>query len=156
MENQVDPLSQLIDIQLPVAPSVWPPAPGWWVLALLALLIIFAICKKITRYNKANRPTKEFIRRINNLEIDSKNPRSCFDFLSAILKQYAIHKFGREAVSGLSGSQWIDFLDQHTRSGSGFSDGAGSVFGNEAYLPGFDTDVAALKSFLINWARGKV
>ena len=30
-------LAQLADIHLPAEVSYWPPAPGWWVLALLLL-----------------------------------------------------------------------------------------------------------------------
>jgi hypothetical protein len=31
---------QLRDIHLPAEPAWWPPAPGWWALAVIALLIM--------------------------------------------------------------------------------------------------------------------
>ena len=35
--NPTDPLAQLRDIHLPEPISWWPPAPGWWILALLLI-----------------------------------------------------------------------------------------------------------------------
>ncbi|MEX2327800.1 MAG: DUF4381 domain-containing protein, partial [Pseudomonadales bacterium] len=37
-----DPLAQLRDIHLPAPIEAWPPAPGWIVLAILALLFATA------------------------------------------------------------------------------------------------------------------
>ena len=31
-------LEQLADIHLPVEISYWPPAPGWWILAVMLLV----------------------------------------------------------------------------------------------------------------------
>src|SRR5690606_21829206 len=40
-----DPLSQLADIHLPDAVTIWPPAPGWWVLAALVLVAAAFLCR---------------------------------------------------------------------------------------------------------------
>ena len=33
----------LRDVHVPAAPSMWPPAPGWWLLAAAALTVIAVI-----------------------------------------------------------------------------------------------------------------
>ncbi|RLA40856.1 MAG: hypothetical protein DRR06_16870 [Gammaproteobacteria bacterium] len=58
-----DPLAQLRDIQLPEAVGWWPPAPGWWVLALVLILsTAFAI-----RYLVARRRRLQFRRQAKQL-----------------------------------------------------------------------------------------
>ncbi|HAU18090.1 MAG TPA: DUF4381 domain-containing protein, partial [Marinobacter adhaerens] len=41
--NPQDPLSQLRDIHLPETGGLWPPAPGWWVLAILLIAVLAAL-----------------------------------------------------------------------------------------------------------------
>ena len=41
-------LSQLIDIHATGEPSAWPPAPGWWVLGLLLLLVLLWLAALLT------------------------------------------------------------------------------------------------------------
>jgi hypothetical protein len=43
-------LAQLADIHLPEAVSFWPPAPGWWILALILLGIALFLGRKVVLY----------------------------------------------------------------------------------------------------------
>ena len=47
--NEPDPLAQLRDIHSPEAIPVWPPALGWWLLALMALICAILITRFLLR-----------------------------------------------------------------------------------------------------------
>lgn len=50
--NPQDPLSQLRDIHLPATGGFWPPAPGWWLLALILLLSLAGLCWLLHRRHR--------------------------------------------------------------------------------------------------------
>ena len=57
-----DPLSALRDIHMPPEPGLWPPAPGWWLLALLLLLLAGGLAIWRSRAARRSRPQREALR----------------------------------------------------------------------------------------------
>ena len=53
--NPQDPLSQLRDIHLPDTGGFWPPAPGWWLLALIALAALAGLIWWLRRQRRRTR-----------------------------------------------------------------------------------------------------
>jgi hypothetical protein len=154
MENQTNPLSQLIDIQLPGAPSLWPPAPGWWILTIVFLVCSFLVGRWMLERHRKQLPVREFVRRLNAVTMTSET--QTLESLSQLLRQYAIHQYGREQVSDLHGMAWIEFLDSRTISKNGFSSGAGIALGDNMYQPSPKLNLDELKEFLTRWAKGKI
>ncbi len=56
---QADLLAQLRDIHLPADPEWWPPAPGWWILALIAgVVLVYGVWRLIARWQRF-RPARQ-------------------------------------------------------------------------------------------------
>lgn len=103
----------LRDIHTPDPISWWPPAPGWWMLAVLLLLGVAAIWAYI-RYRHRRRALYALQDRIQVLasELDQADINQQ---LSILLRRACISFFPRAEVASLTGDDWLNFLNQHTR-----------------------------------------
>ena len=129
MNNQ-DPLAELRDIHLPDAISWWPPAPGWWILALVIILLVsFAIVRQVRNYLH-NRYRTEAV-----LVLDAAwqqfqrdhNTQAYLWQLTELLKRTALTAYPDVPVSGLQGQQWLKFLDStHREASAQFQHGVGT------------------------------
>ena len=108
-------LSNLRDLALPPEVSLWPPAPGWWIVAAagLAAVVIVSVAA-VARY-RADAYRREALR-----ELDSVEPCG----ISTVLKRAALAAWPREKVAALTGAAWLAFLDRSART-TAFTDGAG-------------------------------
>ena len=71
MEN--DPLLQLRGVHLPPDPAWWPPAIGWWLVALLTILAIgWVIYRAIAAY-KSRAPGRAARARLIELHLAQQN-----------------------------------------------------------------------------------
>lgn len=133
MEQHTLPLK---DIHLPSATGWWPLAPGWWLLAICCVLVIIAW------YNRAK--IKQLLapgtRRIALKRLDSivNNPepgkRHQIQQISALLRQTAISRYKRTYVAGLTGTDWLSFLDGEDPQRP-FSTGIGQSLIDAPYRP---------------------
>jgi hypothetical protein len=95
------------DIHIPDAVTLWPPAYGWWILALLLIISIVVIVKTINKWRRA-RVQKNLA--INALMAIDLQHYGASQQINEILKRAAIVYYGREAVASLTGQKWKDFL----------------------------------------------
>lgn len=141
----------LRDIHLPPVPDFWPPAPGWWVLFALGL-VLFGLCLRwlYRRYRVARRRRKILAELLHLAGRDS-GPELVAE-VSALLKRVALARFPRAQVASLTGSGWLEFLD---RSGGGgrFTGGPGSVLAEGPYAPASDFDAEELLALAGDWIR---
>lgn len=108
-------LLQLRDIHLPEPAGWWPPAIGWWLLMLIALVIAGLLLHRLYRELRfrlwRRRLLNAFLHDMSGL---MKQPDSQFmTEISSRLKRLALTLFREEQVAGLSGNGWLDFLDRH-------------------------------------------
>ena len=51
-------VDRLAPLRTPEAVSWWPPAPGWWILAAIALAIVALLLRYLWRYHRRGRPLR--------------------------------------------------------------------------------------------------
>jgi len=138
-----DPLQlPLRDIHLPPAPGWWPPAPGWWLLALLLLVLVAAAFFWRRRREHMRRSAVSVARR--ELEAlrrraQEQEPVRVVAELSVLLRRLAISLFPRRATAGLTGAEWLGFLDRPFAERP-FSEGPGRILVEAPYRPRVDKD----------------
>ena len=114
MNETQDPLSELRDIHMPDAVSIWPLAPAWWWLGLgvLALLVAgYFIYKRFSRPNVQKAALAELDYFLAET-VDQDDLQKHYMQLSILLRRFAISIFGNNNVAGLTGEKWLDFLDK--------------------------------------------
>ena len=111
----MDPLAQLRDLHVPDPVSFWPPAFGWWMVALL-MLALMAIGMWAIWYRKKTAPRRLALVELTKLKAkfdETQDSATLMGNLSQLLRRYAILCFGRQSVAGLTGVSWLKFLDEH-------------------------------------------
>jgi hypothetical protein len=133
----------LRDIHLPGLIAWWPPAPGWWLLAALALagLAAFALYYRSGRHRRAALRVTAKVRAA--LE-QGAEPVECLQRVSTTLRRFAMTTADQQSVAslravggiterpdsdevaGLIGQRWLRYLDSRWQRDE-FSGGAGRL-----------------------------
>ncbi|TVP54696.1 MAG: DUF4381 domain-containing protein [Halomonadaceae bacterium] len=99
-------LNELHDVIPPGPFSLWPPAPGWWLLAGLVLLVLALLIWRLWRYLAPLQRRRRLLAKLPPLHHDGQD----YQRLSRWLKQVARHCYPEENSGPLSGDEWLDFL----------------------------------------------
>lgn len=110
MLRRLDPTLVLRDIHTPAAPPLWPPAPGWWVLAALVLLGVLALAWRGWRRHRRRRAVA---RLFDDALRDAGTPAARIAAMSILLRRAARRR--DPASQALDGDAWIAFLDRGSR-----------------------------------------
>jgi len=152
---QTNPLP-LKDIHTPEMIGWWPPALGWWLLAILIPLSIFLsvrIYKRLTR-KTAVKTAKKFL---NELKLD-KSADNCKKLieLSILIRRVAISTSPRTEVASLTGHAWLTFLDNSVK-GCPFTEGVGRNLAEAQYRQSEldDLDISELIDLCENWLNAQ-
>ena len=150
MEQALD----LRDIHAAPPPGLWPPAPGWWVLALLlAALLVLGLLWLHRRYRLHRFRHKVML----ELEDISNRYSNNIDILVAEtgvwLRRVALQRYPQEQVASLTGSAWLEFLDATGGAGE-FRKGVGQVLETGPYRGGVqNVAVDSLLALARRWGQ---
>lgn len=121
-----DQTLSLRDIHLPDPISWWPPAPGWWIVLGLFLTLMVAVWVFV-RWKASRRFRYLALEHLEQLAIDFQKHQDNHKFtqnISVLLKRVCLVCFPRSQVAGLTGEEWLYFLDQNLPE-KPFSEGPG-------------------------------
>ena len=155
MQQQMDPLAQLRDIHQPGMIETWPPAPGWWILALLALLGLIVLAAWLFLKWRANRYRREALRELDDIERrwqQDHDDHAYLQHLQILLKRVALTTFPREEVASLTGEAWLQFLDRSTNTHD-FSIGETEILIDGNYRADVTFDVQTVHKFASQWIK---
>lgn len=105
----------LRDLHLPDAIGWWPLAPGWWgVIAALGILLGYVLLRlyRQWRFNAPRRYAMHELARYEAEYLEHRNPVTLGKQLSELLRRGMLAYAPREEVAGLTGSEWLAWLDQ--------------------------------------------
>ncbi len=142
MESSVnsDPasLQNLNDIVMPQAVGWWPPAPGWYVLIALFLLLLAWYGYKESRRWISNRYRRVALGELKQLELElvgeTRPDVFVFGQIPQLLKRTALAAYPRGEVASLTGSGWHSFLNSKVK-GALFTDKMGISLETLSYQP---------------------
>jgi hypothetical protein len=134
MNPAAGPVLQLRDVHAPPVPGLWPPAPGWWVLAGLLLVLLAWAAMTLTRRYRLQRRRRRILQELESVgqSFDPERaPRFLMD-VSTLLRRLAIDRYSRRRVASLTGRAWLEFLDETGGEGR-FVQGEGEALAEGPY-----------------------
>jgi len=130
----MDQQLQLHDIHLPDDPNMWPLAIGWWILIVLAVILICLLFLKLKKYLYLKKHKRMLRNEYDVLEkkLSTAPDKSLIAETNVLLRRLALAYYPEQNIASLTGSDWLTFLD-----GSGnthdFSRGAGRILIDAPY-----------------------
>lgn len=116
-----DPLANLRDIHLPAEIGNWPPAPGWYALVAVVLLLIVGLCLWLWHRHRQNAWRRAALLELDSIVSEyqahssatSEDDARCHQQINLLLKRIT-HQNDSHAAS-LSGAAWAEYLHNSGR-----------------------------------------
>ena len=142
---------ELRDIHLPPDPSWFPPAPGWWILAALLIILLVWLFRVIAKRLRKRRWLAALQGEVDSIESDHAehgDQRKTTAAVSQLLRRAALRLDPRAAA--YQGSDWLTWLDAHGGT-TEFVDGPGRVLIDAPWRPSPDVDIHILLALTSGW-----
>ena len=144
----------LRDVHEGIAPEWWPPAPGWWLMAALSLVVIAGLLW-LWRNRRRQTPRRVALAELTRLRGDFQRDGDGTAIavgISTLLRRLALTHFPRSQVAGLVGDAWLQFLDR-TGGNNQFSAGPGRALIRAPYRPTEAFEIEALLNVAETWIK---
>ena len=82
--NPTDPLAQLREIHLPAPVSFWPPAIGWWILAIFVLFCLIALAYFIHRQVIKKQYRRLARKELNRIYLEYQSQKNTIEYSKKI------------------------------------------------------------------------
>ncbi len=149
-----DLLSQLRDIHAAAPVPWWPPAPGWWLLALLVLVLLSWLSRRVLARIRVRQQRKQMLGWIDflNAMVDPQSePQAYLAMLNQIFKLVALKAFPTQRCAAMSGSEWVGFLSRKLENEP--SVGALAVLATGPFEPRPEFDPATMSALARLWIK---
>ena len=149
-----DLLSQLRDIHAAPALPWWPPAPGWWLLALILLVLLLWLGRRVRARYRVHQRRKQMLGWIDHLNANidpQRDPQAYLSTLNRIFKLVALRAFPGQHCAALAGQDWADFLTANMKNSQ--SAAALNVLASGPYDPSPRFDPETISELTRFWIK---
>ena len=145
---------ELRDIHLPADSLWWPPAPGWWLLALLIVgtILLLPRLRRWLRHQPLKRVSMRELQRIRAAHRAGQGDRAALNAICTLLRRVTISYYGREQQAASTGDEWRRQLQDLAR-GSGFDDAQLDLLTRDRYRADAHVDIESLAHACETWLR---
>ncbi|MBT8048439.1 MAG: DUF4381 domain-containing protein [Xanthomonadales bacterium] len=147
-------LDQLKDIHSAGQPGWWPPAPGWWLLVLLGLGILWVLLRRLIQRHSVRQRRKAWLHELEQLNREHDPQHSPHEFvagLNRLFRAVALKAFPDTACARLQGEPWVAFIASLMPEGADNS--SLGVLAHGPYEPLPRVDAASLNSSAKTWVN---
>jgi uncharacterized protein DUF4381 len=103
-----DWLAQLAPAHPPAAVGWWPPAPGWWAVGVLCVLLMALLVWKLLDPRRLLR--RSAMRQLRVIRGSDADGPAVARATQNLIRRYAVEVFGPERVARLTGEEWLGFV----------------------------------------------
>jgi len=147
-------LGQLRDIHGAPEVAWWPPAPGWWILAILLLIGIVLLIRHLLRARRVRQRRQRLLHFVEWIETSVDPQQAPGQFLSdlnRVFKLVALRAFPDSHCAHLAGREWVAFLQ--ARFGQEGARDSLAALADGPYRPASSFDAEALLGLARQWVQ---
>ena len=155
MSDQHAPeLALLADIHEAAEPALWPPALGWWLLAVIGIVGLVLVARAGLRWLGAVRRRRAWLRALDELagrHDPEHDPQGHLAALNRVFRVVALRAFPGTACARLEGEAWVAFITGLMP--ENVESGPLAALAHGPYEPRPEYDAAALRELAVIWVR---